>query len=312
MVMKNAALCPATAAGLALLLACAPAAAGVGTASAQPGLLMALCWFAALATGLQALLRRRLAAEDRATALAAELCLERKARAQAEQALADSHAVLRKVVRKQGRVRDAERARIGRDIHDDLGQTMLALRIELSLLQVQTGGIHPALNQRLAAMVGTLDHAIRSLRGVIRDLRPLALDEGLRRAMERQLDEFSRLTGIRHELLAVHGAFDAAGRSPAADALLYRVLQEALSNVARHAQAGLVRVVLVRRGERLTLRIEDDGIGFDGQPQTRGSGLAGMRERVSAEQGELSISSKPGAGTAVALWLPLAPHGVAG
>ncbi len=296
---------------VAVLCACVAAGIGVGVA-AQPALLLAATWLAALGGAFVLLLLRRLAAEDRAAELDAQLCIERKLRTLAEQALADSHAVLRKVVRKQGDVRDRERARIARDIHDDLGQTMLALRIELSLTQVQSSGLHPALHQKLGGMVTTLDLAIKSLRGVINDLRPLALGEGLRCAVERQLAEFTRLTGIRHEFAGTRNAFDDAERARAVDALLYRVLQEALSNVARHAQASLVRVRLGRSGERLTLRIEDDGVGMAPGAPGSGCGLAGMRERVSAERGELTIESAPGGGTVLALSIPLASQSVTG
>jgi signal transduction histidine kinase len=296
--------------GLAALAVCSPAAAA--DERAQHGLLYALCWLALVLLSCQWLLRRRLSAEARVAELEAQLCLERMARARAEQALTDRHDVLRDAVRKQGSVRDAERARIARDIHDDLGQTMLALRIELSLLQVQTNGMHPAMHQKVASLLATLDQAIRSLRGVINGLRPLALDEGLRSAMERQLDEFSRITGVRHEFAVVGAAIDDAERSRTIDALLYRVLQEALSNVARHARASLVRVALGRDGERLVLRVEDDGVGMSTPPASHGCGLAGMRERACAEQGELSVASRAGAGTALALSVPLARQVVAG
>jgi signal transduction histidine kinase len=126
------------------------------------------------------------------------------------------------------------------------------------------------------------------------------------------LAEFTRLTGIRHEFIATRSAFDEAGRARAVDALLYRVLQEALSNVARHAQAGVVRVRLGRSGERLTLRIEDDGVGIAAGAPARGCGLAGMRERASAERGELTIDTAPGGGTVLALSVPLAKQPVAG
>lgn len=268
-------------------------------------------WMAGLACAVLLVLRR-LATENRLAELELQLSVERKARAAAERALADSHAMLRKLVRKQAGVRDAERARIARDVHDDLGQLLLALRIELSLLQVQTSGIHPALHQKIGALVGTLDLGIRSLRGVINGLRPLALDEGLCGAMERQLHEFSRITGIRHEFAAARSACDDAERTRTVDALLYRVLQEALSNVARHAQATLVRVRLGREGGRVVLRIEDDGVGMAAEPSARGCGLAGMRERVRAEHGELKVTSIEGAGTALALFIPLASQAVAG
>jgi signal transduction histidine kinase len=294
----------------ALVSACGQAVAAPDW-EVQAGIAAGLVWVATLAGCCCLLLRRCLHAEDRAVRLAADLCLEQQARCRAEQALADNHAVLKKLVREQSGVRDAERGRIARDIHDDLGQNLLALRIELSLMQVATCGIHPAIHQKLGGLMGCLDHAMRSLRAVINDLRPLALDEGLRCALERQLNEFSRINDIAHELIVEPGALDMGPRSPEVDAMLYRILQEALSNVARHAHASLVRVILGHDGERLILHVHDNGVGMAATPSGCGCGLAGMRERIGAAGGLLSIKSEPGTGTLLSLSIPLEHESVA-
>jgi signal transduction histidine kinase len=271
-----------------------------------------LAWAALLALGCCLLLRRCLGAEDRLRVLEARLCLEQHARVQAEQALADSQAVLSQLVHRQGSVRDSERGRIARDIHDDLGQTLLALRIDLSLLQVATNGIHPVINEKLGLLAGTLDQALRSMRSLINGLRPLALGEGLRCAMERQVREFSRVSGIAHEFAADEHAFEEGQRADALEIVLYRVLQESLSNVARHSHASLVRVRLGCEEGRLTLRIEDNGVGMAStDPAGYGCGLSGMRERISAAGGDLLIESGPAAGTLLAMSLPLAHETVA-
>jgi signal transduction histidine kinase len=278
-----------------------PAAAGAG-----------LAWVALLAVGCCLLLRRCLAAEDRLRSVEARLCLEQNARLQAEQALADGHAVLSQLVHRQGSVRDNERGRIARDIHDDLGQTLLALRIDLSLLQVATNGIHPVINEKLGLLAGTLDQALRSMRTLINGLRPLALGEGLRCAMERQVREFSRISGIAHEFAADEHAFEAGQRADAVEVVLYRVLQESLSNVARHSHASLVRVQLGWEEGRLTLRVEDNGVGMAStDPVGYGCGLSGMRERISAAGGDLLIESGPAVGTLLAMSLPVAHETVA-
>jgi signal transduction histidine kinase len=212
--------------------------------------------------------------------------------------------------RERASVRDAERSRIARDIHDDLGQNLLALRIELSLMQVATSGAHPAIHQKIGVMANHLDVTIRSLRAVINDLRPLALDEGLRRAMERQLAEFSRINGIAHEFDAPAGC-DANCGNRDADAVLYRVLQESLSNVARHAQASMVRVALGCDGAQLTLSVADNGVGMPAAVP-EGCGLSGMRERVGAAGGAFAIDSRPGAGTTLSLSVPLHQAAVPG
>jgi signal transduction histidine kinase len=291
-----------------LALALLPAYAGataIGDVVPASNLVAALLWLATLGGGFCLFLRGRLKTEDSLHELRIQLALEHKARVLAEQALADTHGVLCKLVRQQDTVRDSERGRIARDIHDDLGQNLLALRIDLSLLQVATNGIHAAIHQKVGGMIINLDLAIRSLRGVINDLRPLALEEGLRPAMVRQLSEFSRLNGIPYQFEVAPGACEAVPRDSGLDAMLYRVLQEALSNVARHARASEVRVVLGRRGDRLTMRVHDNGVGLPAGLACSGCGLAGMRQRVGALGGALAIENQPAGGTVLSLSAPL-------
>lgn len=293
-------------------LAGAPAAAAMLDPGLHQGATAALLWLTTLAAACYGMLRRCMRAEDEAAQLKIDLYGEQQARARASQALADTHAVLVRLVRQQESVRDRERSRIARDIHDDMGQHLLAMRIELSLMQVATSGIHPALHQKLGALVAMLDQAMRSMRAIVNDLRPLALGEGLRTAMERQLAEFSRLNGIGHEFVVEAGAFEAGQRSAELDAMLYRVLQESLSNVARHAQASMVQVALAHEHGRLSLHVRDNGIGMAMQPADCGCGLSGMRERIRAAGGELDIQSEPGAGTLLSLSVPLLHESVAG
>lgn len=293
-------------AALALGGVCTPCRAfASGSWGAGPsGLLLVTLWLLALGWGFHALLRRHLRFSDRLGATQAQLGLERHARALAERALADTHGTLCKLVEQQEDVRETERRRIARDIHDDLGQNLLALKIELSMLQMSTKGAHPQLHQKLGCMIGNLDLAIKSLRGIINDLRPMALEAGLRYAMEWQLSEFSRINGIRHQFQADPDAFDPCPHG-ALDAMLFRVLQESLSNVARHAQATEVQVVLGRRGASLTLLVEDNGVGIAQPAPAEGAGLAGIRDRVAALGGCFAIDSRPGAGTVLSLSIPL-------
>jgi signal transduction histidine kinase len=288
---------------LMLLLASAPAGAATGRVQGFAGAALLCVLVSAVAYRL---LRTNLRHHALLAEMEARMAEERQARALTEQALADSHGIVCKLVLEQAGVRDAERSRIARDIHDDLGQNLLALRIDLSLMQVATNRIHPAIHQKVGLMASNLDMAIRSLRAVINNLRPLALGEGLRHAMERQLAEFSRLSGIEHSFRAAAGAFDGAAGNDN-DAIVYRVLQESLSNVARHARASRVLVSLERDGPRLTLRVQDDGVGIAGPAEPGRFGLAGMRERAEAGGGELIVSSAPGAGTIVELTLPVLP-----
>jgi signal transduction histidine kinase len=287
---------------LALLLASGPALASHAGASAYAA--PALLWVVVCGAAYW-VLRSNLKHHEQLAKMEARLAEERLARAATEQELADSHGIVCKLVLEQAGVRDAERSRIARDIHDDLGQNLLALRIDLSLMQVATSGIHPAIHHKVGLMASNLDLAVRSLRAVINNLRPLALGEGLRSAMERQLAEFTRVTGIDHDFDASDEAFAACDGAGARDAIVYRVLQESLSNVARHARAGRVRVLLARDDATLSLRVHDDGIGIQSEAAAGSMGLAGMRERAGAAGGNLQVDSRPGAGTAVELSLPL-------
>jgi signal transduction histidine kinase len=201
-----------------------------------------------------------------------------------------------------GEARGEERARIARDIHDDLGQSLLALKIELSMLQLGASGSQPILRHKLATMLEHLDGAIVSLRAIINNLRPAALCEGLRPAVVKQLQEFTRLTGITHDLRMTPDAFEGSGEH---DTVLFHLLQEALSNIARHAQATEVAVTLEQHAGQLQLKISDNGIGLPAISSPHGCGLNGMRERAAAAGGQFDVYSRPGAGTLIKLSIPL-------
>jgi signal transduction histidine kinase len=302
--MKTAGCAPA----ITIALVCAACAFGATLPVATPSLSMltAILWLLGAGGAICLLLRRAIDADDRNRELSARLLREQEARRAAEEILADTQTVLSKVVRQQDSARDGERGRIAREIHDELGETLLTLRVELSLMQVASNGVHPSVYQKSSAMIGTLDLALHSLRAVVNGLRPLALGEGLRAAMERQLDEFTRLNGISHQLDIAPGtlrepecaAFDA-------EALLYRVLQEALAEVAHQASATLVRVALQGSRDGLVLRVDDNGDAGRRAALPCACGLAGMRERVEASGGALRIGASPDGGTALSLMLPI-------
>ncbi len=259
---------------------------------------------AAVALSGAAAFGRHLRFHDRLAYSEAQLGLERHARAQAEAALGDTHTSLCRLIRQQEQVRETERNRIARDIHDDLGQHLLALKIELSLMQASANGAHPTIHQKLGGMLHSVDLSVASLRAIVNDLRPLALEHGLRAAIETLLCEFSRVNGIGHRLEADPDAFH-ANPDRGVDAMLFRILQESLANVARHAQATEVKIALDRSADLLTLKVHDNGIGMAGQPASRGCGLVGIADRVSAAGGKFAIDSQPGAGTLLSLSIPL-------
>lgn len=266
--------------------------------------MVALVSLLALGWGFHALLRRHLHTDEQFGQVEAQLGMERRARAIAERVLRETNEALAVLLEQQEQVRELERQRIARDIHDDLGQNLLALKIELSMMQVSTNEVHPMIHQKLGCMVGSLDTAIKSLRAIINDLRPLALEAGLQTAVEWQLSEFSRIHGIRYELNAGEHAFDPCP-DRAVDAMVFRVLEEALANVARHAHATEVKVSLDRNGEQLTLDVQDNGVGLAAMRPSHGSGLRGIKDRVRAIGGAFEIDSQPGAGTLLSLTIPL-------
>ncbi len=227
---------------------------------------------------------------------------EQRRRLQAEGALQAALTRVNALDASLGLARGDERARIARDIHDDLGQSLLALKIELSMLQLGASGAQPLLRHKLATMLEHLDGTIGSLRAIINDLRPTALGEGLRPAVVKQLREFTRLNGIPHSLRMTPDAFAGCGQH---DTVVFRLLQEALSNIARHAQATEVAVALEQRRGQLQLKISDNGIGLPDNCSPHGCGLNGMRERAAAVGGQFEVYSRPGAGTLVKLTIPL-------
>jgi len=207
-----------------------------------------------------------------------------------------------RVASEQHKAREQERLRIGRDIHDDLGQHLLTLKIDLTMLQTSTHDAAPLLARQLAVMARNVDLSITALRCIIHNLRPPALDAGLQAACDGLLADFQRTTGID---CSCDYRLDAAAGS-AHGPLLYHALQEALANIARHARATHVQLCLQQTGATLACRISDDGVGLSGSPPRLGCGLSGMHERVAAAGGSLHIESHSGAGTTLRLSLPLA------
>lgn len=298
---------------IAILLACVACAVGAAAPAAMPSLstLTTIFWMLGAGGAVCLLLRRAIDADDRARDLAGRLAHEQEARCAAEEILAGTQTVLSKVVRQQDSARDSERGRIAREIHDELGMTLLTLHAELCLLQVASNGIHPAVHQKAGSMIATVDQALHSMRTVLSALQPLALGEGLRRAIARQLDEFTCLNGIGHQLDIAPGTLgEPECAVPESEALLYRVLQEALAAIARQGSATEVRVSLQRSSLGLALRIDDNGKGGRHVHAPCACGLGGLRERVEACGGALRMTAKSEGGMALALTLP-GVHGLA-
>jgi signal transduction histidine kinase len=201
--------------------------------------------------------------------------------------------------------REEERTAVAREIHDVLGQTLTALKMDVSWVGARSpADAPPAVRQKLTAMSGLIDDTIVTVRRLATSLRPGVLDDlGLTAAVEWQAQEFEQRTGIRCVLRAT---VDDETLDPHVSTALFRILQESLTNVARHSRASLVTVTLEDSGTDLVLEVRDDGVGIPpaAAANTRSIGLAGMRERAQLAGGGLSISGTPGVGTTVRAQVP--------
>lgn len=221
-----------------------------------------------------------------------------------------SHHKMRRLVAHAEQIKEEERKRIAREIHDDLGQNLLALRIEADVLATRTSRRHPRLNERARCTLAQIDHTIKSVRQIINDLRPNVLDLGLGAAVEWQIGQFRARSGMVCELIETGG--DDAIDDHTATAY-FRILQESLSNVQQHAHASLVRVELRREHGRLSMTITDNGIGLHVRSRNKfGSfGLVGIEERISMLGGECRMTGSRDAGTTIHVSVPLAPYAAA-
>ncbi len=218
-------------------------------------------------------------------------------------ALRQSHAQLRQLALHLETVKEDERKRISRDIHDELGQNLLALRIDISMLSARTQNSHPRLHGRVAAVLENIDTTIKSVRGIMNELRPMALDLGLQAAIEWQVGDFRKRSGIACQLQIRDEALFAAIGSQV-EIALFRIVQEALSNVMRHAHASAVELEFHSDARAVYVSISDNGVGITAQQQRKKQcfGLIGIRERVRALDGQVEIGAPP-SGTGCRLWL---------
>ncbi|MBI1891548.1 MAG: CHASE domain-containing protein [Burkholderiales bacterium] len=226
-------------------------------------------------------------------------------RKEAVEAMKRSQELLRELTAHQDRVKEEERKRIAREIHDELGQTLLALRIDIAMLEARTGQTHPKLNQKVRAVLSHIDGTVRTIRNIINNLRPAVLDLGLTAAIEWQVAEFERRSGIDCELII--GTRDFSVDDTRATAL-FRVLQESLTNVLRHAEATRVMIRLYQESNQLVMKITDNGVGIypNSRRKANSFGLVGVEERIHALNGKCVISSVPGEGTTLTIYIPMA------
>ena len=227
----------------------------------------------------------------------------------AEEELRRSQEELRALSERLRAVREEESTRIAREVHDEVGQALTALQMDVAWLGKKLGPSGAPGSENLAAklrsMEGSIDQTIAAVQRIATELRPGVLDGlGLEAAIEWYVREFEKRTGIACRFRSDLGA--ARSDSERATAV-FRILQEALTNVARHAGATQVEVDLSADRERLTLEVKDNGRGIleDRVTELESLGLLGMRERARSLGGSLSIRGSPGQGTSVTLTLPV-------
>jgi len=215
-----------------------------------------------------------------------------------------SHQKLRRLADHAYQIKELERKRIAREIHDDLGQSLLALRIEAELLAGRTKGTHNHLNKRARSTLQQIDTTIKSVRQIINDLRPTVLDLGLSAAVEWQVDQFQKRTGIQCEIRDDHGEIALPDHCATA---FFRILQESLTNIVRHANATRVKVELRLNGGWLSLTVRDNGCGLPpgGRNKNGSFGLVGIEERILILGGTCAVFSEPDGGTTVMVSAPV-------
>jgi signal transduction histidine kinase len=226
----------------------------------------------------------------------------------AENSLRDSSVQLRALSRRLVDLQESERRDLSRELHDRVGQNLTALKINLDMLQpaVAPHG-HEDILARLADSAALVESTMDTIENIMSERRPPMLDDhGLAAALEWHARNLSRRTGIGVEVRASEPAVRPA---PHIEIALFRIAQEALNNVAKHAGARRVEIVLAHENGECVMAVQDDGIGFDGEAtpdkHRAGLGLVTMKERSEAIGGSLEIGRLPGGGTLLTVRVPL-------
>ncbi len=197
--------------------------------------------------------------------------------------------------------REDERSRLARNLHDDLGALLTSAKLDAARIKSRLADTTPEASRLLAHLVGNLNDSIALGRRIIEDLRPSALSNlGLIATLEIMTDEFTEQSRI-----PVHRTLEAVPLSPTSELMVYRLVQEAFTNITKYARASQVWVSLAHHDGRIEVSVRDDGVGFDpAARRTSAHGLLGMRFRVEAEGGTLAVISKPLQGTLIRVTLP--------
>ena len=221
----------------------------------------------------------------------------------AEERLKESYSSIKRLTEHLNAVREQERLHMAREIHDELGQLLTVMKMDVSWLNRKLEQPPGPIQDKLNDLLKMLDNTVKTVRRISSELRPSLIDDlGLVAAMEWHIEEFSKRSGI-----------DCVTDFPKTEMLIpdsikisiYRILQESLTNVGRHSQAKNVHIRLQNAGNQLILKIEDNGVGFDESKRKKKTlGLIGARERAESQGGTYRIESMPGQGTTVTVEIP--------
>jgi signal transduction histidine kinase len=223
----------------------------------------------------------------------------------AQQLLLEQNRELKTLSNHLKNVREDERKYISREIHDQLGQLASAIKIEVDWLNLNVQGLEPNAKNRIKSVLSTVTIMIDTIRNIAMSLRPSIIEElGLNASIRWQCREFQRINKIKCDF---EETLDDEMVAEETRTELFRICQEALTNVMRHAGAERVLVTLADFGEMIGLKITDDGKGFDTNQKSPHLGLVGLRERAMSVGGQMNISSEPGMGTTITVLVPKHP-----
>jgi signal transduction histidine kinase len=227
-------------------------------------------------------------------------------RKRGEEALVLQREQLRALAERLQTVREEDRKKVARELHDQIGQILTSIKMDLTWMTRHLPKSDDALLARVTESIQSINDGVKAVRAICSGLRPGVLDDlGLAAAIEWQASDFSSRNGVACEVSVPPVDLHLDGDRATAT---FRIFQECLTNVIRHAQATSVRVALSQEEENILLVVEDDGIGFieTGVSNSLGSlGLLGMKERAQFCGGDVQISSSPGNGTTVTVRIPL-------
>ncbi len=226
-------------------------------------------------------------------------------RKMAEDEIGRSHEELRRLSTYLETIREEERTSIAREIHDELGQQLTALKMDASWLNKKIPAVNEAMHEKITGMISLIDDTVKTIRRISTDLRPGILDDlGLVDALQWLSNDFEKRTGISCNFNS--SLFDTTFEKKLSTGI-FRVYQETLTNVARHSHASEINATLERKDDNLTLRVNDNGSGFNETEikSKKTLGLIGMKERIKMFGGKIAIQSSPGAGTTIMLEVPM-------